>query len=265
MLEGINPGQYLPADSTIHRMDPRAKLICAGISTLAVILADSLTSLMVVSSWTFLVAGLSGIKPVYYWRGLKPLWVLLMLSFFLRALFTPGKALIDTGFFIISWEGLISAGWLLWRLAVVLMVSAAITFTTTPMQLTAALDKMLMPLTRIGLPVREMSMMINLALRFIPTLFQEARLLFIARWSRGASFTRGGITNIIKGVVPFIVPLITNVFHRAEELALALEARCYRVGAVRSRMNPLKYKPIDYMAVLLSSVLLASVIIQRMV
>ncbi len=264
MLDGINPGQYIPADSLIHRMDPRAKLIVTVISVLAVILASSLSALLVVLIWSVLVARMSGIKAVFYWRSLKPLWVLLLFSFFFRACFTPGKPFIDTGFLMISYEGIISAGWLVWKLALLVLTSAVVTFTTTPLQLTAALEQMLMPLARIGLPVREMSMMVNLALRFIPTLFQETRLLFMAQWSRGAAFTRGRITDRLKGLVPFIVPLLTNVYQRADELALGMETRCYRVGAVRSRMKPLQFKPLDVVAVLSSNLVLVFVLVQRL-
>ncbi|AGK99974.1 energy-coupling factor transporter transmembrane component T family protein [Desulfoscipio gibsoniae] len=263
-MNGFSMGQYLPASSPVHRLDPRTKLICAALVVPAVIITFNLLALALVSLWTLLAAALSGIKPGVYWRSLKPLWVLLLISFVLQVFFTPGDPLIAAGFVEISRQGLLLSGWLLWRISVLLLVAAALTFTTTPLQLTAALEWLLSPLRRVRIPVGELAMMINLALRFVPTLFDEARHLMLAQRSRGADFTSGSIKERVSKLAPFIIPLLTSIFSRADELALAMEIRCYQVGATRSRMHVLRFGPADYAAMLLSMVILTVVVAMRM-
>jgi energy-coupling factor transport system permease protein len=238
--------------------------MCVAMAVPAVLMTFNLCALALVSLWTLAVTAMSGIKPGIYWRSLKPLWVLLLISFVLQVFFTPGEPLITAGFVKISRAGIEQSGWLLWRISVLLLVAAVLTFTTTPLQLTAALEWLLMPLHRLRVPVRELAMMINIALRFVPTLFDEARLLLLAQRSRGADFTSGGIKERVSRLAPFMVPLLTNIFNRADELALAMEIRCYQVGANRSRMHVLRFRAADYAALLVSTVvLLAAVVATR--
>ncbi|WP_347489961.1 energy-coupling factor transporter transmembrane component T [Desulfoscipio sp. XC116] len=258
-MNGVAMGQYLPACSPVHRLDPRAKLICVALAVPAVLLTSGLAALVLVSLWTLLTAALSEIKPGVYWRSLKPLWVLLLISFILQIFFTPGEPFIAVGFIKVSREGLLLSGWLLWRISMLLLVAAVLTFTATPLQLTAALEWLLAPLHRVRIPVRELAMMINLALRFVPTLFDEARQMLLAQRSRGADFAAGGIKERVGRLIPFMVPLLTNIFSRADELALAMEIRCYQVGAPRSRMHVLKFKRMDYTVILITTVILVVV------
>ncbi|MBF7083477.1 energy-coupling factor transporter transmembrane protein EcfT [Desulfallas sp. Bu1-1] len=264
MLNGIAMGQYLPAGSPVHRMDPRAKLIVAALATPAVLVAADPPSVVAVSAWVLLGAGLSGIRPLIYWRSLKIIWLLLLISFLVQVLFTPGDTLAAAGFLRVSRQGLVEGGWMLWRLTLLLVLASALSFTTTPLQLTAALEWILAPLTRLGLPVRELAMTVNLALRFVPTLFDEAQLLLMAQRSRGADFTRGGIRERVRGLIPFLVPLLANIFRRADELALAMEIRCYRVGAARSRMIVLRFSIVDYVAVFTGLAILATLLVCRL-
>lgn len=256
----ISMGQYLPAGSPVHRLDPRSKLICIALAVPAVLLTFNPFGLILVSLWTLLVMLLSGIKPGVYWKSLKPLWVLLLISFVLQVFFTPGDVLLAVGFIKISREGLQLSGWLLWRISVLLLAASVLTFTTTPLQLTMALEWLLSPLRRLRVPVQELAMMINLALRFVPTLFDEARMLLLAQRSRGADFNRGSIKERVSRLTPFMVPLLTNIFNRADELALAMEIRCYRAGAARSRLHVMRFGPADYAALLLNIAILAAVI-----
>jgi len=263
VLNNITMGQYLPTGSIIHSMDPRAKIIGVALAAIATIVSSSLPSVLVLAAWTVLVLSMSGIKPIIYWQTFKFIWVLLIISFLLQLIFTPGEKILAIGLFGVSRQGLISGGWMLWQITTFLLLAAVLTFTTTPLQLTSALDCLLSPLARLRVPVREISMTINLALRLVPTLFDEARHLFMAQRSRGADLARGGVRGRVKGLVPFMVPLLTNIFTRADELALAMEIRCYRVGAVRSRMNELRFNTIDYKALILSSLLFVFVLAQR--
>lgn len=250
-------GQYLPGRSPVHRLDPRAKLGTAALAVPAVLLAGSWHAVLVLTAWLAAAVVSSGLRPGVYWRSMKPLWVLLLLSFTMQALFTPGEPLVYIKWISISEAGLVQGAWLLWRMGILMLLASVITFTTTPLQLTAALEWLLAPLARLRVPVREMAMIMNLALRFIPTLFEEARLLLMAQQSRGADFTRGGIKERVRGLVPFVVPLMTNIFRRADEMAQAMELRCYRVGAARSRMTELRFRTADYLAVSLTAILLA--------
>jgi len=262
-LSGITMGQYLPGQSLMHRLDPRAKLTCAALALPAVFLADNPAAMGLLSVWTVLVLVVSRIRPGVYWRSLRALWLLLLVSFIIQVLFTPGEPLFSYGFVKISGEGLANSGWLLWRLALLMLVAAALTFTTTPLQLASALEWLLAPLARVKVPVRELAMVVNLALRLVPTLFDEARYLLMAQRSRGADFTRGSVRERAQRLVPFMVPLLINIFNRADELALAMELRGYRVGAVRSRMHELRFGAADYVAMLVCALILAFITVQR--
>ncbi len=261
MLSGITMGQYLPGISPVHRMDPRAKLVAAALAVPAVLYSGSWPTIVAVTAWLAAVAWLAGLRPGIYWRSMRPLWILLLLSFVIQAFFTPGEPLISIGSVDISGSGLLQGALLLWRLGILLVLASVITFTTTPLQLTGALEWILSPLTRLRVPVREMVMIMNMALRFVPTLFDEARLLLMAQQSRGADFTSGGVRERVRGLAPFMVPLLTNIFRRADELALAMELRCYQVGAPRSRMNELRFAAADYTAVAVTAALLALVLV----
>lgn len=263
MLNSITLGQYLPGDSVLHRMDPRAKLICITISVAAVLFTSDVVALCLISMYVLLVAALSEIKTNVFWSSLKSIWLLVAISVIIQIFSTSGESLLAVGFITVTREGLINSGWLIWRLTMLLLWAAALTFTTTPLQLTSALEWLLSPLTKLKVPVQDVAMMINLSLRFIPTLFDEARLLLMAQRSRGAVFTRGNLAGRVKGLVPFVVPLLTNIFRRADELAIAMDIRCYQVGGTRSRMGKLQFTSVDYIAITLSFILLVVVIVLR--
>ncbi len=256
-------GQYLPGRSPVHGLDPRAKLAAAAMAVPAALLASGWPGVLAVTLLAAAATVLSGIKPGVYWQSLKPLWLLLIASFCLQALFTPGRPLVAAGFVVVSVPGLMAGAWTAWRLGMLFLLAAVVTFTTTPLRLTAALEWTLAPLARAGVPVRELAMTINLALRFVPTLFDEARLLLMAQRSRGGGFTRGRPVDRARALVPFLVPLLINIFRRADELALAMEIRCYKAGAERSRMAVLRFTAADYAAVLASLLVLVAAVVYR--
>ncbi|SFG95526.1 energy-coupling factor transport system permease protein [Desulfotomaculum arcticum] len=256
MLNSITMGQYLPVDSPVHKMDPRAKLLVTALTAISVLAAASWPSLLAVSLWIGLVLAAARIKLGLYWQIYKPLWLLLLISLMLQSVFTPGEPIQLIGRLYLSKTGLAAGGRMLWQMAGLLLVAAVLTFSTTPIQLSTALERLLLPLSKLRVPVREFAMAINLALRFVPTLFDEARLLIAAQRARGADFTSGGIRQRVRGLIPFMIPLLTNIFRRADELAVAMEIRCYRTGAERSSITELKLKLPDYLAMSIAMIIL---------
>ncbi|WP_027365202.1 energy-coupling factor transporter transmembrane component T family protein [Desulfotruncus alcoholivorax] len=256
MLNSVTMGQYLPVNSPVHKMDPRAKLMVTVLTAVTVLVATNWMGILTVSLWIGLVLAATRIRLVLYWQIYKPLWLLLITSFVFQVVFTPGEPLLLLGLLSLSKTGLVAGGRMLWQMICLLLVAAVLTFSTTPIQLSTALERLLLPLGKLKIPVREFAMAINLALRFVPTLFDESRFLIAAQRSRGADFTRGGVRQRAKGLIPFLIPLLTNIFRRADELAVAMEIRCYRAGAERSTINELKFKLPDYLAVLANLIIL---------
>ena len=242
MLRDITIGQYYPADSILHRLDPRVKFI----GTLAYII-----SLFLFQSWGYLLGtlflvvmiGLSKVPFKFMVRGLKSIVILLLITLVFNMLFTPGEALITVWKLQITKEGLILAGRMGIRLIFLIIGASIMTLTTTPNQLTDGLESLLGPLKKIHVPVHEISMVMSIALRFIPILLEETDKIMKAQMARGADFENG---NLI-----LLVPLFISAFRRANDLALAMEARCYHGGDGRTQMKPLRYKKRDYIAYLI--------------
>lgn len=256
MINSVSMGQYLPVDSPVHKLDPRAKLLATAVTAFSVLSATGWVSFLTVLIWIGLILVLTRIKLVLYWRVYKPLWLLLSIGFMLQIIFTPGESIPVIGGLALSKAGLAAGGRMLGQMAGLLMVAAVLTFSTTPIQLAMALERLLLPLVKLKVPVREFAMAINIALRFVPTLFDEARLLISAQQSRGADFTRGGIRQRVRGLIPFLVPLLTNIFRRADEMSVAMEIRCYRSGAERTSITELNFNPPDYLAMITSIIVL---------
>lgn len=247
MLRDITLGQYYPADSILHRLDPRVKFI----GTLVYIV-----SLFVVKSWgyilgTLFLAGVIWLSKVpfkFMVKGLKAIVVLLFITMFFNMIFTPGEVLVKLGFIKITKEGLILAGRMGLRLVYLIIGSSVMTLTTTPNQLTDALERLMKPLGKIRVPVHEIAMMMSIALRFIPILLEETDKIMKAQIARGADFESGNLIKKVKNMVPLLVPLFVSAFRRANDLALAMEARCYHGGEGRTQMKPLRYAGRDYVA-----------------
>lgn len=255
MLSSIVFGQFIPGDSLLHRLDPRTKV--------GTVLAGTWVAIADVNwqgfalAFTYMAAGIlvSGFKPAIFYRVLRPFWLILAMTFLLQAFFTPGVQFFSFAGLKITTEGVVAGGQIFFRLVVLITVAALLTLTTPPIKLTAGLEAILSPLQRIGLPAHEIAMMMSIALRFVPTLFIEAQLLIKAQRSRGAGMA-GGFLAKAKYLLPLLVPLFARVIRRAEELGEAMEARCYRPGANRTRLFRLELGRADYLTLSISAVFL---------
>ena len=261
MLTDITLGQYYPGDSFLHRMDPRAKILCTMIFICAIFLANNPWSYLLVTVFTLGCIMISGVPPVMVWKAVKPLWVILVFTLLIHVLTTPGKEVFSYGFIHISEEGLRNGLFMTLRLVFLIGFSSLLTYTTSPIVLTDGIEALLNPFRRFGVPAHELAMMMTIALRFIPTLLEETDRIMKAQSSRGADFTSGNLWQKAKGMVPLLVPLFISAFRRADDLATAMEARCYRGGEGRTKMHQLAYTSRDRLAFitvfLVTAVLLA--------
>jgi energy-coupling factor transport system permease protein len=242
--------QYYPGDSLVHRLDPRAKFVAVTSMAIALFVRDSFAGLAV-----FAVAGatayaLSGVPVAWFWRAFRPLLWLVGLTFLAQVLFAPGEPFFTFWIFHLSWQGLEFAAFLSLRLVVLVLIGSVLTLTTPPLALTDGLAWLGRPLRRLRVPTDELALMVTIALRFIPTLLVELDQIMRAQRARGADFGRGGPVRRARALVPVLTPLFVLSFRRADELALAMEARCYRPGIVRTRLHPLRAGACD--AVLLA-------------
>jgi len=267
MLKDITLGQFFPGNSLLHRADPRMKIILALMYIVFVFLAQSTASYIVAVLFTALLVIISRIKPIIVIKALKPVLFIMLFTAFFNIFWTKGETvpLVDTKFLGITIriysEGILFAVKMMVRLACILAGSCVIlTYTTSPISLTDGLEKLLAPLKAIKLPVHEFSMMITIALRFIPTLIEETDKIMSAQKARGADFTSGGLIKRAKALLPVLIPLFASSFRRAGELATAMECRCYRGDVGRTRMTKLKYTSVDAELFLLMALFGAAVI-----
>ena len=232
--------QYYAGDSLLHRCDPRAKFVAVSALAVALFVRDSFAGLAVYAAAAALAYGLSGVPLAWFWRAFRPLLWLVALTFVAQVVFAPGEAFFSFGFVHLSWRGLELAAFLSLRLVVLVLVGSVLTLTTPSIALTDGLAWLGRPLRRLRVPTDELALMVTIALRFIPTLLMELDTIMRAQRARGADFRRGGLRERTRSLVPVLVPLFVLSFRRADELALAMEARCYRPGAVRTRLHPLR-------------------------
>ena len=245
MLRDITLGQYYPTDSVLHRLDPRTKLFGTLVYIVTLFLADSLFGYAAAALFLVLAIKLSNVPVKFMVRGLKAIVFLLLISVSFNLFLTPGTPIFKIGFLQMTWEGLELATFMAVRLIFLVMGSTILTLTTTPNQLTDGLEKSLGFLNRVGVPVHEVSMMMSIALRFIPILVEETDKIMKAQMARGADFESGNLIQKAKAMVPLLVPLFISAFRRATDLAMAMEARCYRGGEGRTKMKPLHYEGRD--------------------
>ena len=257
MIRDITIGQYYPAKSPIHRMDPRTKLFGPLIFIISVFLFHSVAGYAVA---TLFLAGMIIISQVpvkFIFKGLKAIFMILMITMVFNILLTPGEVLWKIGIFKITREGISMAVRMAIRLVYLVIGSSLMTLTTTPNQLTDGLEKSLRPLNKIHIPVHEIAMMMSIALRFIPILLEETDKIMKAQIARGADFESGNLIQKVKNMVPLLVPLFISAFRRANDLAMAMEARCYHGGDNRTQMKPLHYTRRDHIAYVVLFVYLA--------
>ena len=261
MLKDITLGQYFPGDTIVHRLDPRTKIILVLFYIIALFTADSWVSYGLVLVVSVICQSLSRIRAKNLFKGLKPMLVIIVLTAALNIFYTQGTP-IRPGW-IITWEGIARAVQMVLRIVLLISGTFLLTYTTSPIDLTDGLELLLNPLKKIGVPVHEMTMMMSMALRFIPTLIQETDKIMSAQKARGADFETGNLFQRAKALLPLLVPLFVSAFRRADDLAIAMESRCYHGGEGRTRMKQLKWHTRDTIAMLLGLALLAAVIVLR--
>ena len=262
MFKGMTIGQFFPGDSLVHRLDPRTKLL-ATIALIAVVfVSKGFAGFGLIAAFVLLVAASTGVHLKFLFKGLKPIFFIIVFTFILNVFFqTGGTVLLQFWVIKITSEGLRMASFMAARLILLVISSQLLTLTTSPISLTDGLESLMRPLSRIGFPAHEIAMMMSIALRFIPTLMDEADKIMKAQKARGANFETGNLLQRAKAMVPLLVPLFVGAFRRAEELALAMDARCYRGGEGRTRMTQLKYRGIDLIAALAVAALFVGVIL----
>ena len=248
MLREITIGQYYPADSVIHRLDPRVKLAGTFVFLVSLFITKSLIGYIIATAALAACIGLSHVPVKFITRGLKPILFILLISVSFNLFLTPGELLFKLGFLKFTKEGLKTAGFMAIRLIYLVIGSSVMTLTTTPTQLTDGLEKSLGFMTKFRVPVHEIAMMMAIALRFIPILIEETDKIMKAQTARGADFESGNIIKRARALVPILVPLFVSAFRRAWDLANAMEARCYHGGAGRTKMKPLVYAKREHMA-----------------
>ncbi|MEX1376572.1 MAG: energy-coupling factor transporter transmembrane component T [Eubacteriales bacterium] len=249
MLKNITLGQFFPGDSVIHRMDPRTKLILVFAFVVGIFLVKSFWGYLLVGIYILLIIGISKIPLKFMLRGLKPIFIIVIFTLVLNILMTPGESLLlQWGKLKIYKEGIRTGFYFAVRLILLVLGSQILTLTTSPLALTDGLESLFKPMQKIGMPVHELAMMMTIALRFIPTLLSETDKIMKAQMSRGADFESGNLISRAKSLVPVMVPLFISAFRRADDLALAMEARCYRGGVGRTRMKKLTLTKADLLA-----------------
>ncbi|MBQ6196980.1 MAG: energy-coupling factor transporter transmembrane protein EcfT [Lachnospiraceae bacterium] len=261
MFRDLTLGQYYPVDSLIHRLDARTKLLMTLIHIIALFTARDFLAYALAAAVLVIWVALSKVPVGYMLRGLKPILFLLFISVFFNIFWTKGEILFALGPIAVTREGLLQAARMALRLILLIFGTSLLTYTTSPTQLTAGLEQGLHFLNYIRIPVHEIAMMMTIALRFLPILTEETNKIIMAQKARGADFETGNMIRRAKAMVPILVPLFVSAFRRANDLAMAMEARCYHGGEGRTRMKPLKFGKADYIAIILFAVYLAAMIV----
>jgi len=258
----ITIGQYIPGESVLHRADPRTKIILSIVFMVVIFMVNSFWTFTALTLFTLLAVIISGVPLKYTLRGLKPLLFIIIFTAVINMFTTAGTPISQTvPFRYITYEGILLALRLALRLALIIISGSLLTFTTTPILLTDGIEKLLSPLKRIGVPAHELAMMMSIALRFIPTLLEETDKIMKAQAARGADFDTGNLVQRAKSFVPVLVPLFVSAFRRADELATAMEARCYRGGIGRTRLRELQFTYVDTMIAIVTSVFFAGLLL----
>ena len=261
-MRSMTLGQYFPGESFLHKMDPRMKLMLTVALILVVFVSQGFIGFALILLFILLCAMSSGIRLKFLLKGLKPIMFIVLFTFVLNVFFqTGGNTIFQWKFMRVTDQGVRTAFFLAVRLILLVVCSQLLTLTTSPIALTDGMEALFKPLKKIGFPAHEIAMMMSIALRFIPTLMDEANKIMKAQMARGADFESGNLLQRAKAMVPLLVPLFVGAFRRAEELALAMEARCYHGGEGRTRMRELKYGWRDFVALGAMAALFAVVIV----
>ena len=261
MLRDITIGQYYPADSVIHRLDPRVKLFATLIYVISLFCVKGVVGFAIVTAALAATIGLSKVPFKFMVKGLKAIMILMFITALFNLFLTQGEVMFSFWIFEVTKEGLTNAVLMTFRLIYLILGTSIMTLTTTPNQLTDGLEKALRPLNKIKVPVHAIAMMMSIALRFIPILIEETDKIMKAQMARGADFENGNMLKRVKNMIPLLVPLFVSAFRRADDLAMAMEARCYNGGAGRTKMKPLTYVSRDYIVYIAVLVYFALVLV----
>ncbi|MGN1367840.1 MAG: energy-coupling factor transporter transmembrane component T family protein [Aristaeellaceae bacterium] len=263
MMKNITMGQYYPVDSWVHRLDPRTKILLTIAMIVAVFMVKTMAGYGLILGFIYLTSRLSRIPFKMLMKGIKPLRFILILTFLLNLFFNSGETmLIEWGFLKISYEGLSQAIHYSLRLVFLVLGTSLMTLTTSPIALSDGIEMLLSPLKRFHFPAHELAMMMSIALRFIPTLMEEADKIMKAQMARGADFESGNLLARAKAMVPLLVPLFVSAFRRAGDLAMAMESRCYHGGENRTRLRVLKVTRNDWIAAACLALLIVVVMLE---
>ena len=245
MLTDITLGQYFPGNSLLHRMDARVKIVLLFFYIVGIFLFDNNWCYLMNTLLALVLVGVSRLSPRMVMKSIKPLWWILLLTFIIQIFSVPGEVLMKVWIFDVTYEGLEKGFFISLRLILLIGVSSLLMFTTSPLMLTDALEALFKPLKRVGFPAHELAMMMTIALRFIPTLMEETDKIMKAQKSRGSNIGEGNMIAKAKSMIPILVPLFISAFRRADELAMAMEARSYRGGEGRTRMKAMRMHKSD--------------------
>ena len=248
MLSEVTIGQYYPADSQLHRLDPRTKILGVIIYMIALFSVNNFYGLVGMAILSIAVILMSKVPLKFFFRGLKIIFFIVMLTVLLQMFMTPGDVLWKWKMLSITRQGIHQAIFMGSRLILLICVTSVLTLTTTPIALTDGIETLLRPFQRFGVPAHELAMMMSIALRFIPTLMEETDKIMQAQSARGADFESGNLIQRAKSMMPLLIPLFINAFSRADELAMAMESRCYHGGESRTHYKILCYRKNDYVA-----------------
>ncbi|MCC8082261.1 MAG: energy-coupling factor transporter transmembrane protein EcfT [Lachnospiraceae bacterium] len=264
MLKDITLGQFYPADSVIHRLDPRVKLFSTILYIVALFLVNGIAGWIVVTAFLICMIALSKVPFGFMCKGVRAIWVLIVITAVCNLFFTQAEDVVcRLGVITLTGTGIHNTIYYSLRLIFLVVGTSVMTLTTSPNKLTDGMEEGLRLFSRIGIPVHEIAMMMSIALRFIPILAEEADKIKKAQMARGAGFDEGGLLQKAKSLIPILVPLFVSAFRRANDLSLAMEARCYRGGEGRTKMKPLVYERRDYTAYAVILLFMAAVIAIR--
>ncbi len=262
MLRDITIGQYYPVESIIHRLDPRFKIIATFIYITSLFVVNKISAYILIVAFVGMSTMISKVPIKYILRGLKPIFMIIIITFGINIFMTQGEVIYNIGPLKATREGIDMAMFMALRLVFLILGTSLLTLTTSPIELTDGIERLLNPFKKIGVPAHELAMMMTIALRFIPTLLEETDKIMKAQMARGADFESGNIVKRAKSLIPLLVPLFIGAFRRADDLAMAMEARCYRGGENRTRMKQLKLHRRDIIGacimILLASLLIGS-------
>lgn len=265
MIRDITLGQYYPGDSWVHRLDARTKIIATLLYLIELFVVNNFYGFIITTVALFAVIAVSKVPLKFIFRGLSAVFLIIAFTFLLNLFMVDGRVLWHWKFLTITYEGVLRAFFMAIRLVLIIIGSSIMTLTTKPIELTDGLEKLLSPFSKIGLPSHEIALMMTIALRFIPTLMEETDKIIKAQQARGADFESGNLFQRAKSLIPILVPLFVSSFRIAQDLALAMEARCYHGGSGRTRMNEIRFDRGDAVAAVLMVLFLAVIIASRFI